>query len=228
MAFSGRLVFRNASQACARQISERVTFVEDRSQQFACTRARARTRTKDRIRSVAGVSTGTGAREYGHISIHSHGRSNRSYSSLSNIKNTSRANTHRICQSLHRTYVLSSNTDSRIFSYFSNTSILAAHNRHVHQICRRCFATRSSPLWNVSQEAPNAQAYLNSGVIAGARDLVDVKKVLVIGSGGLAIGQAGEFDYSGGSTMLLLKHHFVLVVVGSYSENIKHVVGDEW
>ena len=27
--------------------------------------------------------------------------------------------------------------------------------------------------------------------------MVDVKKVLVIGSGGLAIGQAGEFDYSG-------------------------------
>jgi hypothetical protein len=27
--------------------------------------------------------------------------------------------------------------------------------------------------------------------------LVDVKKVLVIGSGGLSIGQAGEFDYSG-------------------------------
>ena len=50
---------------------------------------------------------------------------------------------------------------------------------------------------NVTQEAPNAQAYLNSGAIAGARDLVDVKKVLVIGSGGLSIGQAGEFDYSG-------------------------------
>lgn len=26
----------------------------------------------------------------------------------------------------------------------------------------------------------------------------DVKKVLVVGSGGLSIGQAGEFDYSGG------------------------------
>lgn len=50
---------------------------------------------------------------------------------------------------------------------------------------------------NATEEAPNAQAYLNSGAITGARDLVDVKKVLVIGSGGLAIGQAGEFDYSG-------------------------------
>lgn len=47
-----------------------------------------------------------------------------------------------------------------------------------------------------SQEAPNPKAYLESGVIK-PRDIVDVKKVLVIGSGGLAIGQAGEFDYSG-------------------------------
>jgi carbamoyl-phosphate synthase large subunit len=50
---------------------------------------------------------------------------------------------------------------------------------------------------NQSDEAPNAKAYLDSGAILGGRNLVDVKKVLVIGSGGLAIGQAGEFDYSG-------------------------------
>jgi len=48
-----------------------------------------------------------------------------------------------------------------------------------------------------AQVAPSAKAYLESGVIAGAQNLIDVKKVLVIGSGGLAIGQAGEFDYSG-------------------------------
>jgi hypothetical protein len=47
------------------------------------------------------------------------------------------------------------------------------------------------------QTAPSAKAYLESGVIKGAANLVDVKKVLVIGSGGLSIGQAGEFDYSG-------------------------------
>lgn len=48
-----------------------------------------------------------------------------------------------------------------------------------------------------SQVAPNSKAYLESGAIAGGQNLIDVKKVLVIGSGGLAIGQAGEFDYSG-------------------------------
>lgn len=52
---------------------------------------------------------------------------------------------------------------------------------------------------STSAVAPNSKAYLESGVIAGGQDLVDVKKVLVIGSGGLSIGQAGEFDYSGES-----------------------------
>jgi len=41
-------------------------------------------------------------------------------------------------------------------------------------------------------------AYVASGVLEAAKGKrVDVKKVLVVGSGGLSIGQAGEFDYSG-------------------------------
>lgn len=52
-----------------------------------------------------------------------------------------------------------------------------------------------------TQEAPNLRAYIDSGVIKPSQ-AVDVKKVLVIGSGGLAIGQAGEFDYSGTSKSL--------------------------
>ena len=46
-------------------------------------------------------------------------------------------------------------------------------------------------------QPPSAKTYLASGAIVPGRDLVDVNKVLVIGSGGLSIGQAGEFDYSG-------------------------------
>ena len=57
------------------------------------------------------------------------------------------------------------------------------------------FQTRCAS--NQTQVAPNAKTYLESGAIAGGQNLVDVKKVLVIGSGGLSIGQAGEFDYSG-------------------------------
>lgn len=60
--------------------------------------------------------------------------------------------------------------------------------------------TKVASTWNKTQTAPNAEAYLKSGVISGAQNLVDVKKVLVIGSGGLSIGQAGEFDYSGAHT----------------------------
>lgn len=61
---------------------------------------------------------------------------------------------------------------------------------------RRTFVT--SPKRRITgEEAPSAKAYISSGVISGQKDLVDVKKVLVIGSGGLSIGQAGEFDYSG-------------------------------
>ena len=57
--------------------------------------------------------------------------------------------------------------------------------------------TGSSRRALTGQEAPSAQAYIDSGVLSGSMNLVDVKKVLVIGSGGLSIGQAGEFDYSG-------------------------------
>ena len=66
----------------------------------------------------------------------------------------------------------------------------------------RLFST-SYPRRITGEEAPSAKAYINSGVIAGAKNPVNVKKVLVIGSGGLSIGQAGEFDYSGMLLILL-------------------------
>ncbi|KAI9806816.1 MAG: carbamoyl-phosphate synthase (glutamine-hydrolyzing) cpa2 [Piccolia ochrophora] len=81
-----------------------------------------------------------------------------------------------------------------------------------------------------SQEAPSAKAYLASGVIAGGRNLVDVKKVLVIGSGGLSIGQAGEFDYSGSQALKALKEANVAsVLVNPNIATIQtaHVLADE-
>ena len=73
-------------------------------------------------------------------------------------------------------------------------------NQHSCQIVQPRRSFKSSTAWRITeQEAPSAQAYLASGAIAGSKNLVDVKKVLVIGSGGLSIGQAGEFDYSGES-----------------------------
>lgn len=59
------------------------------------------------------------------------------------------------------------------------------------------------------QPRPQAEAYLASGAIKPGKTRVDVKKVLVIGSGGLSIGQAGEFDYSGRSP------------IGSHRRNVR-------
>ncbi|KAF4978048.1 hypothetical protein FZEAL_5513 [Fusarium zealandicum] len=63
-----------------------------------------------------------------------------------------------------------------------------------------------------AQSAPNPKAYIDSGVIK-PHQTVDVKKVLVIGSGGLAIGQAGEFDYSGSQALKALKEAGVASVL---------------
>jgi carbamoyl-phosphate synthase large subunit len=62
------------------------------------------------------------------------------------------------------------------------------HSKQFSRLSQRCAEV---------QPAPKAEAYLSSGAIKPGKNLVDVKKVLVIGSGGLSIGQAGEFDYSG-------------------------------
>ncbi|KAK5987302.1 Carbamoyl-phosphate synthase arginine-specific large chain [Cladobotryum mycophilum] len=65
---------------------------------------------------------------------------------------------------------------------------------------------------STAETAPNPRAYLDSGVIK-PKQIVDVKKVLVIGSGGLAIGQAGEFDYSGSQALKALKEAGVASVL---------------
>ncbi|KAL1890411.1 carbamoyl-phosphate synthase (glutamine-hydrolyzing) cpa2 [Sporothrix stenoceras] len=64
----------------------------------------------------------------------------------------------------------------------------------------------------VTESVHNPKAYMQSGVVK-PREHVDVKKVLVIGSGGLAIGQAGEFDYSGGQALKALKEAGVASVL---------------
>lgn len=63
-----------------------------------------------------------------------------------------------------------------------------------------------------AESAPNPKAYIDSGVIKQVQN-VDVKKVLVIGSGGLAIGQAGEFDYSGSCFVHYSSRHILNSVI---------------
>lgn len=90
--------------------------------------------------------------------------------------------------------------------------------------------SRSLARSNRTDEAPNARAYLDSGAITGAKNLVDVKKVLVIGSGGLAIGQAGEFDYSGSQALKALKEagvQSILINPNIATIQTAHVLADE-
>lgn len=61
----------------------------------------------------------------------------------------------------------------------------------------RSFSSALRRLASQANNPPSADSYLANGVVKPGSNLVDVKKVLVIGSGGLSIGQAGEFDYSG-------------------------------
>ncbi|GKZ16575.1 carbamoyl-phosphate synthase (glutamine-hydrolyzing) cpa2 [Aspergillus brasiliensis] len=69
----------------------------------------------------------------------------------------------------------------------------------------RSFSSALRRLASESSSAPSADSYLASGLVKPGSKLVDVKKVLVIGSGGLSIGQAGEFDYSGSQALKALK-----------------------
>ncbi|OBR15492.1 Carbamoyl-phosphate synthase [Colletotrichum higginsianum IMI 349063] len=85
---------------------------------------------------------------------------------------------------------------SRNFTLAASNSLARAQlqNSSAKLLQRRLFSS-SALRPSVAQSAPNPKAYLESGAIKPSAS-VDVKKVLVIGSGGLAIGQAGEFDYS--------------------------------
>lgn len=85
---------------------------------------------------------------------------------------------------------------------FSTRTLPLAHRQHLLSFKTPAWQqarkfTRSTRRYAAVQEAPRAESYLESGIIEQGKNLVDVKKVLVIGSGGLTIGQAGEFDYSG-------------------------------
>ncbi|KAI6875676.1 Carbamoyl-phosphate synthase arginine-specific large [Hortaea werneckii] len=94
----------------------------------------------------------------------------------------------------------------------------------------RSFARSTRCAASQAQVAPNAKAYLESGAIAGGQNLVDVKKVLVIGSGGLSIGQAGEFDYSGSQALKALKEagvQSVLINPNIATIQTAHVLADE-
>ncbi|KAK5172247.1 carbamoyl-phosphate synthase (glutamine-hydrolyzing) cpa2 [Saxophila tyrrhenica] len=119
-------------------------------------------------------------------------------------------------------------------TFVSQTPRCTRHDRPgkptVQQHARALHRSARCSQQNQTELAPNAKAYLDSGAIAGAQDLVDVKKVLVIGSGGLSIGQAGEFDYSGSQALKALKEagiQSVLINPNIATIQTAHVLADE-
>ncbi|KPM39959.1 Carbamoyl-phosphate synthase arginine-specific large chain [Neonectria ditissima] len=99
---------------------------------------------------------------------------------------------------------------SAAFASYSRVSIATTKPAHSKSIGRISIVRPYSS--EAAQPAPNPKAYLESGVIK-PKQTVNVKKVLVIGSGGLAIGQAGEFDYSGSQALKALKEAGVASVL---------------
>ncbi|GJC92236.1 carbamoyl-phosphate synthase [Colletotrichum higginsianum] len=119
---------------------------------------------------------------------------------------------------------------SRNFTLAASNSLARAQlqNSSAKLLQRRLFSS-SALRPSVAQSAPNPKAYLESGAIKPSAS-VDVKKVLVIGSGGLAIGQAGEFDYSGSQALKALKEagvQSVLINPNIATIQTDHALADE-
>lgn len=96
----------------------------------------------------------------------------------------------------------------------------------------RLFSTGTSYASAQPATLPDAETYLQAGVMKGgaAKNPVNVTKVLVVGSGGLSIGQAGEFDYSGSQALKALKEagiKSVLLNPNIATIQTSHVLADE-
>lgn len=118
---------------------------------------------------------------------------------------------------------------SRAFTSRAATARCLLSKTPIRAENKRLFST-SLLRFNQSAQAPSAEAYIKSGVIKGAANPVNVKKVLVIGSGGLSIGQAGEFDYSGSQALKALKEagvKSVLINPNIATIQTAHIIADE-
>ncbi|CAN6637917.1 carbamoyl phosphate synthase arginine-specific large chain [Trichomonascus vanleenenianus] len=85
----------------------------------------------------------------------------------------------------------------------------------------------------LNSTAASAKRYAGAGILSAsgkAEQLVDVNKVLIIGSGGLSIGQAGEFDYSGSQAIKALREankKSVLINPNIATNQTSHALADE-
>lgn len=86
-----------------------------------------------------------------------------------------------------RTPLSSLTSRSKSLGQFGLKSAAASHTR---------WFSVSRDTLQESQGSLATKKVVSEAILADV-PLVEVKKVLVVGSGGLTIGQAGEFDYSG-------------------------------
>jgi carbamoyl-phosphate synthase large subunit len=92
-----------------------------------------------------------------------------------------------------------------MFRYTSSVRLAARSVSRVAQCGRpRTYAVAAPAVGSYNQiddgptlNSPSELARRISAKVLPRLEKPDVKKVLVVGSGGLSIGQAGEFDYSG-------------------------------
>lgn len=101
---------------------------------------------------------------------------------------------------------------------------------------KRLLSTTTAKL-QTSPAPGQTPTYAGSGILQSlgfsdenSHQLVSVSKVLVIGSGGLSIGQAGEFDYSGSQAIKALKEadkHTILINPNIATNQTSHALADE-
>ncbi|KFY39514.1 hypothetical protein V494_03947 [Pseudogymnoascus sp. VKM F-4513 (FW-928)] len=121
----------------------------------------------------------------------------------------------------------------RAFSTRTSTrSLLAKAQRPVEKSAQYQIRLFSSSIRKAAQPEPAATSnqFMEDGALKKAANPIDLKKVLVIGSGGLSIGQAGEFDYSGSQALKALKEAGVAsVLINPNIATIQtaHVLTDE-
>lgn len=103
-------------------------------------------------------------------------------------------------------------------------------------MCRRLATfAKFSRNFSVAPIRRNLSSYLGGDLVSHLKTgdhgkLVDVSKVLVIGSGGLSIGQAGEFDYSGSQAIKALKEankQSILINPNIATNQTSHALADE-
>lgn len=99
-----------------------------------------------------------------------------------------------------------------------------------YTVCPQTFIFIIIPLKQKEQLRYAGADLLKNFTDEHAHKLVDVSKVLVIGSGGLSIGQAGEFDYSGSQAIKALKEankQSILINPNIATNQTSHALADE-